>query len=353
MKHLYKIITILILTAIIISCREKPEDKIVSGVITLIVNKVETTEGSVWKDAKLLEEIGINKVIRTKQKSKAEIFLNDKNRILMQEKTVFIPILLTKRNKKFRFKEGYIFAKVEKLAKQESYTIFTPSVAVGVRGTEFAVISDENSERISVRSGKVKVRFKSKYLEKALKHTNPKIQATARAIKQGIIINDYETVTIDKDKYKSFNAALKLVVNSKTISEKALDNLLALTRLESKPANPADFTWALEYLSKKPASKQGTPVKLDGINKNTEIFVNGKSVATGTYSKVFTPGKYEFKFTLKQYKHSVTKQLTGSAKQTVIIKAPFPEKLPQTKPVRKKQGGAGPYEANPEGRAAN
>ncbi len=354
MKRLNKIIIIiLILSLAVISCEKKPKDKIISGVITLIINEVETSEGSEWKKAKLLEQVDISKVVRTKKKSKAEIFFTDKTRILLKEKTLFVPLLLTKRDKKFRFKQGYIFARVGKLAKNENFTVFTPSITVGVRGTEFAVISGENSHRVSVRQGNVKVNYNFDVIEKLLKHGNGSVRAVARQIKKGITLSEYKSVVISEDRVNVLKDLLNKVLNKSAPDENMLNKVTKLTRFEIKPANLKDFTWALEYLNEKPASKNGVPVILDGNNPETIISVNGKRVAAHKYSKVFAPGQYEFSFKLKQYQHSVKKKLEKGM-ENLKVKAPFPEEIAKPKPRKRQQTRQqGPYEANPDDRAAN
>lgn len=352
MKLTLKIIIISVVFALMISCESKPKDKIIDGVITLIVHDVQTSEGSEWKKAALLERVDISKVVRTNEKSKAEIFLTDKTRILLHEKTLFVPILLTQRDKKFRFKEGYIYAKVEKLTEEENFQIFTPSATVGVRGTQFAIKTGNGTEKISVKQGTVNVKYNLPVIKKLLKHSSGTVRGIARKISKGIDIQDYEAVVIKRETVtKIKSVANKLLKNDKA-DDNLFNELLKITRLEKVKADIKDFTWAIEYLNK-PSSKNGTPVILDGNNAETMIFVNGENVSKGKYSKVFAPGKYTFNFRLKQYRHSVTKKLSPGS-EILTIKAPFPSKLPDKRQgTRRRRNNKGPYEANPDERAAN
>ncbi len=346
------ILTLILISAI--SCKKTGKSETINGVITMIINQVQTSEGSEWKPAKLLEKININKVVRTNINSKSEIVLSDKTKILLQEKTLFVPLLLTTKNKKFSFKHGYIFARVSKQKKGESFIVNTPTAQVGVRGTDFSITTTDSGERISVRTGIVNVKYKMPFIKKMLKHKNGTIRALARQLEKGINIEPFKSVLIEKEKTKQIQKLADEILSAKKITEKMMKDFSEITHLELNPVDLKDFTWALEYLNNNKSVKNGIPVILDGNNPETIISVNGKPAAIYKYKKVFPAGEYEFAFKLKQFNHSVKKKLK-SGQETVTIKAPFPKELPKSKVPTKKmnRNNRGPYEANPDDRAAN
>ncbi len=71
---------------------------------------------------------------------------------------------------------GKVFVAVSKLSKGESFEVASPTTIAAVRGTSFRVVADENSSRVDVLSGKIKV--------------NP--------VKEGQVVKEFEVV-VEKD----------------------------------------------------------------------------------------------------------------------------------------------------------
>ena len=71
---------------------------------------------------------------------------------------------------------GKVFVAVSKLSKGESFEVASPTTIAAVRGTSFRVVADEDSSRVDVLSGKIKV--------------NP--------VKEGQVVKEFEVV-VEKD----------------------------------------------------------------------------------------------------------------------------------------------------------
>ncbi len=344
------LISALTLTIFAGSCTAEPRQELFDAVVTFIMNKVEKSMGTAWKPAKLMDEIDASMVLKTGNKSKAELNVNNKYRLMLSEDTLFVPALLSKNETRFELKKGTIFARIKKLLKNEKFTIMTPSLVIGVRGTDFIVHASENKVRLAVREGAVNVRLHLKSLETALKHSHPSVQAFARKVANGVQVLGFESVEFSMDTIKKMDELISQI-NPANI-ESQLKTLSQMSELIKTQALTSDFTEGLLYFSRFPDTemKKMKPITLNAGIPQAEILINNEKAGEGLYARLFFPGKYQFQFKYKQFMHTVIKEIPDSDFQPETITAPFNQEMLRQNSGRRQ---AGYYEANPEDRAAN
>lgn len=330
-----KIVIITLLLAFIFSCeKEKKYVGPVDAMITMIINKVEKNAQMKWIKAKLYDKIENTGAARTLPKSRAEINIANKYRFLLLEKSIFVPEVLTTENITFKLKKGSIFARVSKLPEGQTLNVNTPTMVVGVRGTDFVLKANGTEETVSVREGAVTVRLNITGLKKALKHKNPSIQAIARQIKKGVKVRSFQQIVIKKEKIAKIEETLKIAMKKLQGIEQELNTITDLIQVNIENANISDFTEGLKHFNSRLHSTKGTAVTLDGAFPETEIYINNELVGRGYIGMVLSPGEYKFKFKNRTRTHVVNKSYDLSKKQDLI-------KYPFKRQVRREAAGPG------------
>ncbi|HSV97656.1 MAG TPA: FecR domain-containing protein [Spirochaetota bacterium] len=115
---------------------------------------------------------------------------------------------------------GKMFVTVSKLAKGSSFEVASPTTIAAVRGTSFRVTADENSSRIDVLSGRIKV--------------NP--------VREGKVIEDVETVIETNSTVSLDIKAVDRIVNEKKEIEVAVlkEEEITAIREEVKDIKPVE-----------------------------------------------------------------------------------------------------------------
>jgi hypothetical protein len=128
--------------------------------ITFMEGNVQVQSGpqKAWQKASVGMKVNIGDSIQTARSSKADVALdeNKENLIRIEENTLVILNSLTPGQiNKLDLSHGKIFSNVEKVKKQLSFEISTPSSVAGVRGTGWSVDSNANRDEIASFQDKV------------------------------------------------------------------------------------------------------------------------------------------------------------------------------------------------------
>lgn len=107
-----------------------------------------------------------NDIIKTLKNSSCEIFFTDLAITLLEENTKLTlkTISKTQNNKQANYflNTGKALSSINKLNKNDSFNVQTPSAIAGVRGTEFLVDADNDASEVAVYDGDVDVTALSK-----------------------------------------------------------------------------------------------------------------------------------------------------------------------------------------------
>ncbi|MBI4669040.1 MAG: FecR domain-containing protein [Elusimicrobia bacterium] len=121
--------------------------------LEVLQGKVQTLRSgqSAWEDVDPRGSAVLNQGdrVRTSNKAKAQIVMEDGSRIVLQPSTVFMVDFLEENSFRFKLDFGRLKALVSKF-KSRNFSVVTPTAVCAVRGTEFDVSVDETSRQTSV-----------------------------------------------------------------------------------------------------------------------------------------------------------------------------------------------------------
>ncbi len=148
--------------------KQEVEDSIIlepvqnEGLISFLTGDVFIVKNNNEKYAEIGDAVAENDIIHTGSDGLCEIQIGTTAIISLQENTNFSlsSVLLQSRGNKVKAKviSGMVAFKINKLLDNDRFTIDTPSIACGVRGTQFLVkVSDNEITEIAVLEGKVAV----------------------------------------------------------------------------------------------------------------------------------------------------------------------------------------------------
>ncbi len=157
-----KVIFILVGLFLVVSCGK--ETKVVrSGVVSFTVGSVKITSNGKTVDAMNGDRIVQGMKLQTGENSNIEIDFDENSINIIANSTVEITKLLKgingNENSEFFISNGKILSNVrKKLAKGETFTVNTPTIIAGVRGTEFIISENNGKSTVACTEGKVAVR---------------------------------------------------------------------------------------------------------------------------------------------------------------------------------------------------
>jgi outer membrane protein OmpA-like peptidoglycan-associated protein len=127
-------------------------------VVTYIVGDAELytggTEGDAeWESLEVGRRLTKGDVLRTMADSSLDIRFSDRTAIRLAENTLIALNETTVRQLTLGIRKGTVFAKFEKIFKQQEFGVVTPSAVAGIRGTELVFTVDEESSTITALSG--------------------------------------------------------------------------------------------------------------------------------------------------------------------------------------------------------
>jgi hypothetical protein len=142
--------------------KEAPIER--EGVVNFLAGTVHVIDGSNKIAAKVGDVIKKGMKIETGDKSFADIYF-DENAIKILENSVVniggleVNAQDSSESSRFYVDKGKLFSKiVKKLAKNDSFTVATPTASASVRGTEFLVAEENGKGLVACLNGKVEVK---------------------------------------------------------------------------------------------------------------------------------------------------------------------------------------------------
>lgn len=284
------ILTIVLMTGLY-SCKKAPLP--VSSITWFMGDVTIERAGEVIKPV-LNSEIKMNDIIKTGEKSHIAIQLGDGLVMKLSENTTAVlSQLLNPGAKTINLKKGTIVSKAEKLLKDESFEIITPTAVAAVRGTTFSVSYDEKNKsvlNVAVSEGKVDVRN--------LKN------------EESIIVPDEKSITIKDD---TDELELRKITEKEVVINKSIDVIPTVevdeegkfgesTVNSSVDTEIIEIDEEIEELQKKEDIRAAIPKtledifaahgRLDRIQLYNGKVIKGVILLRGGSWKVLIPGRY-------------------------------------------------------------
>ncbi len=134
-----------------------PLPSAVGGTVTFLEGKAFLSNGGKENRLEIGSPVVETDTVRTAKGSSCELSFPGIGRIMLKADSVveLARLDLIERRAQVAAKKGGVLAKVQKLAGRDSFTVRTPGVACGVRGTVFSVTIDKEGTKVSVIDGKV------------------------------------------------------------------------------------------------------------------------------------------------------------------------------------------------------
>ncbi len=256
-----------------------------------------------------------NDIIVTSKTGLVELSYKKSFRILIKpNSTLKIKDLIKKENIKYYFfylNKGKIFVKIDQL-NHHSWLLSTPTLSLGVRGTEFVVTTNKDFSELKVKEGKVASLPNLKLPE----NTKEKV---------GRIVKYNEKLKVTLNDLKIF----KRMINAKR------EDLPRITK--EKVVKDVDFKQMDQYFSIRTALSGGTLIvkEITGY----KVYINNTYIGEGSLHCVLEPGEYKIKI---ENKTSIFKKIVKVKKGKNLIK-PF---------FRKKKVSGAPEIEDPDGKPA-
>jgi tetratricopeptide (TPR) repeat protein len=231
-----------------------------------------------------------NDTVKTGLKSTVELQFKEKSIIRVKENSILkISSLYNTENSgkvSLFLDNGKILANPEKQAKNSVFEIETQSITVGVRGTEFVVISQNNISKVAVRTGEVSLKRKLdiKALEK-IKNDNPELaKKIDDKINSSIIIKSGEKIEITDNEINKIVLSVSPQIekisslsNIQSADEVQLLNAIPDTTVINKIESVTDDDWKntfdmeeLENINKSKDTSSDTKYQSDTDNGKVE-----------------------------------------------------------------------------------
>lgn len=141
----------------------KKQTVAIQGIVLFQMGQVEVQRANAdYVPLQVRDAIKEKDIIRTGANSFATIQFGDKGVVRIQENTVAnFRMLFSNDQAEIYLNQGEVLSKIERLQKEERYTIKTPTAVASVRGTEFSAGYADGKSYVAVSTGKVSVGKKS------------------------------------------------------------------------------------------------------------------------------------------------------------------------------------------------
>ena len=291
------------------------------GMIAFLSGQVSVKAGSSWDQAAIGDTVAANNRIRTGAASFCELLFGDHTVVRIEEKTILHLKTVTASENKVKVDAGLdagsILCKVKRLGPEGEFAVQTPSVVVGVRGTEFYVrASEDGSLEAAVREGSLRIYPAALHPEKAETELPDADRVTSlfaeKLREKGIEIPAGEEIRIDREageELRKKNREIEEILD--TVKDERLEGETAISELSSSLETAGD---TLAQVSKKtPLSDENLRVlkKLDDVEglalskgvsnfvrlaitsdpESASVTLNGKKRGVTPYAGVFGAGK--------------------------------------------------------------
>lgn len=162
--YMKKILFILVVPLFLFNVQCKKDKKIErEGIINLMTGTVSIIDGTQKNPAKVGDILKNGMKIETGQASFVDIYFDDNaikilDNSIVEVKDLGVNTQEGSQKTEFYAQKGKVYAKVAKLAKNDSFSITTPTTTAGVRGTEFLVAEENGKGLVACLNGKVVVK---------------------------------------------------------------------------------------------------------------------------------------------------------------------------------------------------
>jgi hypothetical protein len=273
---------------LISGCGEKkkeptPTAVALSAVVTFSVGdvKLAASDGK-DKSVKSGDKIAEKDLLKTGAASFAAIQIGDEAVIRIQEKSEFSIESLANDRRIMKLNQGQIISKVQKLNKEDSFQIKTPTTIASVRGTEFNVIYGQGKTLVSVGSGKVAVAAENTDLAKAQVADTGSTAESKESVKDKSISIEIRKATKNETLAVQKVSAVPIVADP---DKKSADELNILFKPVIENDRKIDQQMTPEKAEKQKAIIQkgsGTLAEIkEAFNRVDEITLYNKKVITG------------------------------------------------------------------------
>ncbi len=228
------LLSVLVLTLVFASCAKKVTMKQQDVTVTFMMGSVEKKDaGSAqWQKLALRDKLTKGQMIKTAGKSQCDLQLSAsalfriKSDSVVEIKNLFIDPKTGVEKTALSIQEGSILSKINKLKKDSSMNIETPTAVAGVRGTEFFVAVDKGQNTtVAVQEGKVSMKPTPVISEADMKKASSEMK---EAVKE-IDILPAQQVVIKQETVQKIETAFKQDLGG-TGGEKAKEEVQTLIK---------------------------------------------------------------------------------------------------------------------------
>jgi len=246
-----KILSILIIASTLVCFPKNKAKPSKAGIITFMSGDVQILNKElVARKIRLKEKILAQETIITGERSVAVFQVKDLGIFRVSQNSKLHLISLWN-NSEFQLKQGGIFSNINKLRKDQTFSVKTPTTVAGVRGTQFLVTSKNKNPQFFVSSGKIEVKILNKPNKKKVLNagemavvSETKVQSRhldkiEKLQMEKLAVHEYqeevETITVEEIKVINKKAIKVEEKIEKTIKqEKIIKTLSPLERLKKK-----------------------------------------------------------------------------------------------------------------------
>lgn len=246
--------------------------------VVMTIRQVFVWRGGEKKPVKIGDLLQEEDEIETLKGSAIEMMLENRFKILIRENTkvsikALKAFLLNKKPQNtsyfFNLTKGKVFVQIKPLSAYENFQIHTPTLAVGVRGTQFMVFANKAQTKVKVWQGSV------------LASRNIDVPKDLKEQTQ-VIIKEQEQAKVSAKENQQV---------AKQIQTGKLD-LPQITK-EKLASNDPDFLYSQKYFSVS-SNHLGGLLELTQTQEGM-VFLNQLPLGQGDLSRYLLPGKYFIK----------------------------------------------------------
>lgn len=239
------LIIIILISMAASSCTKEKTD---SAILIFFMGDVKIIDhNNNTKKAVIKEILGEGYAVKTGKDSFATLQIGDAIIVKIQrESSLKIDSILSTGQDKLFLNNGQVLSKIDKLKKNSTFSIKTPTSIAAVRGTEFSVSYSKGKSVIVVKNGTVNVKKHEGKEEKTINDgkaavvtNNIKVRTAAKP--ELLEIQKVSIVPFIKNAENISPGELKKVQEDIKIKEKDIDEELKKIRRTAKPATLSDI----------------------------------------------------------------------------------------------------------------
>ncbi len=287
-KYVFLYFIVLAITMISLSCKLNKKVEMQSYFIW-VVGDVKIVSNGVEKSAELNGIIKAADVIITGEKSYAAVQVSENSLVKLSENSeISFDAIFNPGEKLLLLKKGEITAKVDKLLKDDTFEIHTPTALAAVRGTTYSVRYDETGDNIimvAVSDGKVEVTEKdSNKKETANANQTVVVKSKEKKVELRDISEDEKLIN---NSINLIPASSKKNVNSDQLKDENFKIMNKVQDIREQKSNSGEEKLPQNLFEIK--EKYG---RVDQIDLYNGKVIKGVILKRGSRFMILIPGKY-------------------------------------------------------------